>query len=99
MKIFGKMFKIIYSETKALKKDKGKITKNHYIAKKIKFKIEELAKNPFSKDLNTKKLEPKENNEFRIKIWDYRIIYSIDTWNKIILIHRIWLRKDIYKQD
>lgn len=91
------MYRLEYDTTNILKRDKQKLLKDLWIAKKIKLNLENLSINPFSKLLNIKKLEPKSASKFRLRVDNYRVIYSMDFWNKIILIHRIWLRKDIYK--
>ena len=60
------------------------------IAKRILKKVEELAENPFSKDI--KKL--KGSNDFRLRVGDYRIIFSIE--KKTIQILKVGHRKNIY---
>ncbi len=57
--------------------------------------IEELANNPFPKGV--RKLFAAEKS-FRIRIGDYRIIYSIDSNILVIEIIRIGHRKNIYKK-
>ncbi len=51
------------------------------ITKRIFKKIEELSENPFSKDI--KRL--KGSNDFRLRIGDYRVIFSIEKETIIIL--------------
>ncbi len=92
------MYRLIYDDSNILRKDKRKLLKNINQANKIKSYLEQLTENPFDKFLNTKKMNPKQANKFRLRIDSYRVIYSLDFWNKIIIIHRIWLRKDIYKK-
>ena len=60
------------------------------IAKRILKKVEELSENPFSKDI--KKL--KGSNDFRLRVGDYRIIFSIE--KKTIQILKVGHRKNIY---
>ena len=60
------------------------------IAKRILKKVEELAENPFSKDI--KKL--KGSNDFRLRVGDYRIIFSIE--KNTIQILKVGHRKNIY---
>lgn len=60
------------------------------VSRRIVKKVEELSENPFSKDI--KKL--KGSNDFRLRIGDYRVIFSID--NKIIQILKVGHRKNIY---
>ena len=99
MMIFGMNYRIFYDESIILKKDKIKVFKDTKNALKIKNKLEFLAKNPFDVQLNIKLLKPKSAKKFRLRIGDYRVIYSIDTGNKIIIIHRIAKRKDIYRNN
>ncbi len=90
------MFKIQYDGSKKLKQDKQKLFKDIIYAKKIKKSIENLWE--FFPELqNLKRLEPKKDHRYRLRVWDYRIIFSVDFGNKILIIHRIALRKDIYK--
>ena len=90
------MFKIIYDTSKILKKDKEKILKDYKISNRIKKYIEKLALN-FPEISNIKRLQPKSEYKFRFRKWYYRIIFGVDYWNKVIIIYRMWLRKDIYE--
>ncbi len=94
---FGEMYRLFYSDSHVLKKDRIALEKTPDIELRIKKLIEQLAGNPFDNFLSIKKLQPKSGNKFRLKINTYRIIYSVDIGNKVIIIHRIWLRKDLYK--
>ena len=60
------------------------------IARRIVKKIEELAENPFSKDI--KRL--KGMDDFRLRVGDYRVVFSIE--KNIITILKIGHRKNIY---
>ena len=90
------MFRIIYDTSNSLKKDKEKIFKNLIDSKKIQKSIEKLSI-MFPNISNIKRLQPKSEHKFRLRVWDYRIIFWVDYWNKIIIIYRIGLRKDIYE--
>ncbi len=94
--IFG-MYKVIYDNSSLLLKDRENLKKDKSNFDKIRIKIETLCLYLFNAWLNIKKLEPKKDNKYRLRIDDYRVIFSIDFWNKIIIIHRIWLRKEVYK--
>ncbi len=94
---FGMNYRLIYDKTNVLKKDKKKILKNKILGLEIKEKIKLLSKNPFASFLNVKLLNPKSKNKLRLRVGNYRIIYSLDFGNKIILIHRIAIRSDVYK--
>ena len=56
-------------------------------------KIEELKYNPFP--VNSKKL--KENLGYRLRVGDYRILYTVDKIVQIIEIYKIGHRRDVYK--
>ena len=55
--------------------------------------IEELKYNPFP--ANSKKL--KENIGYRLRVSDYRILYTVDRIIQIIEVYKIGHRKDIYR--
>jgi mRNA interferase RelE/StbE len=61
------------------------------ISRRIIKKIEELSENPFSKDI--KRL--KGRNEFRLRVGDYRVFFSIE--QNTIQILKVGHRKNIYK--
>lgn len=63
---------------------------------KIFLKLDELAENPFE-NANVKALKG-ENNTYRLRVSDYRIIYTIENKELIILVIDINHRKDIYKK-
>ncbi len=52
-----------------------------------------LSSNPFP--LGYKKL--KKDNQYRIRVGDYRVVYEIDKDHDLILIVQIEHRKDVYK--
>ena len=63
--------------------------------KKIGKAIEKLANDP--RPIGVKKLQGSNENLYRIRVGDYRIVYVIDDGIKLIDIRRIGHRKDIYK--
>jgi mRNA interferase RelE/StbE len=63
--------------------------------KKAEKAIDGLAHNP--RPDGVKKLKASEEDLYRIRIGDYRIIYSIEDEIKIVDILKIGHRKDIYK--
>ena len=87
-----KKFKII------LKKSAAKELKN--INKKDRERIidalQTLKVNPFSELIKFKKIKAKENL-FRIRVGDYRIVYTIEENILTIVVIKIGHRKDIYK--
>ena len=57
--------------------------------------LSQLAKNPFSRSLDIKKLtETKES--FRLRVGDFRILYSLKTQKKIIYLWEVGYRGGIY---
>lgn len=65
--------------------------------KKIFEALKNLAQDPFARQQNTKLLNPKEKKIYRLKIGTWRIIYSVDAQNQIIIVHQVGLRRDVYK--
>lgn len=63
---------------------------------KIFLKLDELAENPFE-NANVKALKG-ESNTYRLRVSDYRIIYTVENKELIILVIDINHRKDIYKK-
>jgi len=57
--------------------------------------IRSLANNPFPPQ--HKKMKGSEN-EYRIRVGDYRVIYEVDIENKLITIFHIRHRKDVYRR-
>jgi mRNA interferase RelE/StbE len=43
------------------------------------------------------KLKGKEGEGWRVKVGDYRILFTIDEANKVIKIYRIKHRRDVYR--
>lgn len=60
------------------------------ISQRIIKKVEELSDNPFSKDI--KRL--KGSNDFRLRVGDYRVIFSIE--GDSIIVYKVGHRKNIY---
>lgn len=74
------------------KKFLGKIKDKKLLFRLVKV-IEDLKYNPFPQ--NSKKL--KGNLGYRLRIGDYRILYTVDKVVKIIEIYMIGHRKDVYR--
>lgn len=70
--------------------------KSNYISKNIYFAIEILKKNPYINKLDIKKLKWT-INIYRLRVWDYRLLYEINDNELIIFCIDIWNRWDIYK--
>lgn len=91
------MFHVIFKKSKQLKKDRELFDKNLKDKEKIKNILQEFSINPKSSKWNLKKMEPKEENVFRLKQGKLHIIFDIDFGNKIILVYRMGYRKDVYE--
>ncbi len=63
------------------------------VAKNISEKILLLSKNPFP--TNSKKLSGQ--NNYRMRVGSYRVIYSLDSKTKTVTILRVADRKTIYR--
>ena len=64
--------------------------------KRIKSKLRLLAESPDSLKNNIKKLKGKLKNYNRLRVGNYRVIFSFENDKMIILIVRIGHRKEIY---
>ncbi|MCD6441699.1 MAG: type II toxin-antitoxin system RelE/ParE family toxin [Candidatus Marinimicrobia bacterium] len=64
--------------------------------KRILKKIKILFDNPQNLANNIKKLKGKYHEYFRLRVSDYRVIYSQETDRLVILIVRVGHRKEIY---
>ena len=65
------------------------------IIKRIGKAIDDLAKEP--RPDGVKKLKGQDENVYRIRVGDYRVVYVIDDEIKIINVNRVGHRKDIYR--
>ena len=61
---------------------------------KITLAIDKLAENP--RPVGCKKLKGEHEYIWRIRVGDYRILYSIDEGVKIVEVGKVGHRKDIY---
>lgn len=57
--------------------------------------IESLSENPFP--AQSRKMKGSESS-YRLRVGDYRVIYQVDTENKIVTVYHARHRKDIYKR-
>jgi len=76
-----------------IKKDLRSIPSNK--VQQIKAAIANLANN--TRPSSCKKLKGETNNYYRIRVGQYRIVYTIEDAELIILVIRIGHRSDIYK--
>ncbi len=88
------MIKAVYQVDFAprVEKQLEKIPKN--IRNLIVEKIENLATNP--RPSNVEPLHGKDDGLFRIRQGDYRIVYSIQDYQLLVLIVRVAHRKEVY---
>ena len=82
-------YKLVY--TKTAFKDIRKL--DNLARKRIKIKLETLAKNPKS---SAKKLTNSSIGQYRYRIGNYRVVFDIDKENIVIL--RVGHRREIYKK-
>ncbi|HMT01559.1 MAG TPA: type II toxin-antitoxin system RelE/ParE family toxin [Candidatus Absconditabacterales bacterium] len=90
------MLRILYDNTHSLRKDLQDIKQQKKYAEKVKNSVEQFASHYPQTLGDIKKLEPKQKNIFRLRVGFYRVIFSIDTGNQIMIVHRILQRKDAY---
>jgi mRNA interferase RelE/StbE len=70
-------------------------TLNKTLVKRIITSIELLSKNP--RPRNSKKLTGNNENLWRLRVGEYRIVYHVSDQVKIVSIRRIRHRKDVYR--
>lgn len=83
------MYKIVLK--RSVQKDLDKI--NNVVCSKIISEIEKLKQNP--RNVNVKKLVNR-NNEYRLRVGNYRILFYIEETEKLIGISRVLHRRDAY---
>jgi mRNA interferase RelE/StbE len=86
-------YKIVFLVEKTINKDLLKIPKNNRILIVKKLKL--LSKN-WLKGVNIKKLADYSQADFRLRVWDYRILFDIDEDKAIIKVIRILHRSKLY---
>ncbi len=57
--------------------------------------IESLSEDPFP--VQSRKMKGSESS-YRLRVGDYRVIYQVDTKNKVVIIYHARHRKDAYKR-
>ncbi len=85
------MYKIIFDNS--AEKDFDNLSKE--VVRRIVKVIDKLAKDP--KPAGVKKLKASDENLYRVRSGDYRIVYAIAEEIKIVNIRRIRHRKDVYR--
>lgn len=86
------MYRILFQ--KSAFKEYKKLPKK--IREKVDESLEILSVNPISEILRFKKIRGKENH-YRIRIGDYRLIYSPQDGYLVVRVIRIGHRKDVYR--
>lgn len=81
-----KIFFVKSAENELLKLDKK-------LAKRILDKINLLANDPYGQ--NSQKLDA--GKGYRIRVGDYRVVYTVDKITKTVTIIRIRHRRDVYR--
>jgi mRNA interferase RelE/StbE len=89
-KLIG-MFNIIFD--KSAEKDLENLPNN--LIRRVLRVIEKLADDP--KPIGVKKLKGSDEDLYRIRSGDYRIVYAINDSVKIVNIRRIRHRKEVYR--
>lgn len=84
------MYRIVVS--RSAEKDLKRLSTS--IFKRVAVKIDTLAENP--RPSGSKKLKGTQDELWRIRVGDYRIIYEIGDELKLVDIRRIRHRKDVY---
>lgn len=85
-------WKVVFQ--KSAYKEYSKLPKK--VRNKIDDSLEMLSISPYSDILNFKKIRGK-NNHYRIRVGDYRIVYTPKESTLIIRVIRVGHRKDIYR--
>lgn len=76
---------------KSAEKELGKLDKR--LSRRLLEKIQKLGDNPYGQD--SQKLAG--GKGYRIRLGDYRIVYIIDKFNKLVTIIKIGHRREIYR--
>jgi mRNA interferase RelE/StbE len=86
------MYKVVYAES--VLKDVRKLSAE--VRERIKTKIKWLAEN-FDMIKPERLKGELWKDKFKLRVGDYRVIYSVDLEKKIITVHLIGHRSEIYK--
>lgn len=63
--------------------------------KRLDVKLQALAKDP--RPPGATKLQGKEGEGWRIRVGDYRILYTVDDTSRVVRVYRIKHRKEVYR--
>ena len=65
------------------------------ILKRVDVKLQALAKDP--RPPGATKLQGKEGQGWRIRVGDYRILYTVDDTARVVGVYRIKHRREVYR--
>ncbi len=85
------MYKIVF--TKNAYKSFRRIPEN--VVDRIRKKLDQIAKDPYTKRSNVTKLQNRQG--YRLRVGDWRVIYDIRTDELIILVLKVGSRGEIYR--
>jgi len=86
-------YKILFNSEKLINKDISKIPKQNL---DLIFKRIELLKSNPLENVQIKKLNNYELCDYRLRVWDFRILFNIDSLNNEVVIFRILHRSKLY---
>jgi len=87
------MYKIIFRSEKIINKDFSKIPKS--ILDNVLLKIECLSKN-WINNAQVKKLNNYNLCDYRLRVWDYRILFNLNYDTKELILFRVLHRSKLY---
>ena len=87
------MYEIIFNDEKLIKKDLLKISEK--LRNNILDKLEELSELGLWKS-NIKFLNHYDLCDYRLRVWNFRILFNLDTKNNQIIVFRILHRSKLY---
>ncbi len=87
-------FKILVANKKTWIKDIWKLSSNELSL--VKDRIDELRINPWPTGLSVKKLKNYAVADFRLRVWDYRILFDRDLERREVVLFRILHRSKLY---
>jgi len=85
------VYKIVF--TKNAYKSFRRIPEN--VVDRIRKKLDQIAKDPYTKRSNVTKLQNRQG--YRLRVGDWRVIYDIRTDELIILVLKVGSRGEIYR--
>lgn len=87
-------YKLVISNEKIWAKDCSKISRK--FLEKIFFRIEQLENDPWTEDLQVKRLKNYKLADFRLRVGGYRVLLDRNISEKTIILYRILPRKSLY---